>query len=95
MKHIRLIFLAFAFLGAMPSIANAKGAGIVCNNLNQKVKELFRAWKNDRAVVVVLKALEVAEQNIGPDHPNVALSLNNLAAPCKTQGEYSKGQAYA
>ncbi|MDA1106461.1 MAG: tetratricopeptide repeat protein, partial [Planctomycetota bacterium] len=42
--------------------------------------ELYRAGKYDRAVVVAQKALQVAEQNVGPDHPHVAASLENLAA---------------
>jgi Tetratricopeptide repeat len=29
---------------------------------------------------VAQKALQVAEQNVGPDRPDVATSLNNLAA---------------
>ena len=47
--------------------------------LNQEVIELYRAGKYDRAEIVAKKALEVAEKNVGPDHPNVAQSLNNLA----------------
>ncbi|MCP9442176.1 MAG: tetratricopeptide repeat protein [Nitrospira sp.] len=40
---------------------------------------LFRAGHYDRAVVLAQKALQVAEQNVGPDHPDVAASLENLA----------------
>ena len=42
--------------------------------------ELYRAGKYDRAVVVVKKALQVAEESVGPNHPNVATSLKNMAA---------------
>jgi hypothetical protein len=49
---------------------------------------LYRAGKHDRAVVVVArKALEVAEQNLGPDHRDVATSLNNLAVLYRARGE--------
>ncbi len=41
--------------------------------------ELYWQGKYDRAVVLAQKALEVAEENIGPDHPSVATSLENLA----------------
>ncbi len=84
MKHIRLIVLALAFLGAMISNVHAQGAGIEWDILNQEVKELHQAGKYDRAVVVAWKALEVAEQNVGPDHPHVATSLENLAALYRT-----------
>jgi hypothetical protein len=48
---------------------------------------LYRAGRHDRAVVVARKALEVAEQNLGPDHPDVATSLNNLAVLYRARGE--------
>ena len=35
--------------------------------------------RHDRAAVAAKKALEVAEQAFGPDHPNVATSLDLLA----------------
>ena len=41
--------------------------------------ELIRTGKYDRGVVLARKALQVAEQNAGPDHPDVAGSLENLA----------------
>ena len=42
--------------------------------LNREVMELYRAGDINRAVVVAKKALEVAEETGGPDHPNVAAS---------------------
>lgn len=42
MKCIRLIGLALAFLDAMPSIAQAQGAGIKWDRLNQEAIELDR-----------------------------------------------------
>ena len=58
----------------------AQGAGIEWDTLNQEVMELYRAGQYDRAVVVAKAALQVAEQNVGPDHPSVATSLENLAS---------------
>ena len=60
--------------------AYAQGAGIEWETLNQEVAVLYRAGQYDRAVVVATKALEVAKANVGPDHPDVAASLENLAA---------------
>jgi tetratricopeptide (TPR) repeat protein len=60
--------------------------------LNQECTDLYRAGKYDRAVVVAQKALQVAEQNVGPDHPDVATSLNSLAELCRTQGDYAKAE---
>jgi tetratricopeptide (TPR) repeat protein len=71
---------------------HAQGAGIEWDILNQEVMDLYRAGKYDRAVVVAQKALQVAEQNVGPDHPDVATSLNNLAELYRTQGDYAKAE---
>ena len=57
----------------------AGGAGIEWDILTEEVTELYRTGKYERGGVVAKKALEVAEQNVGPDHPDFATSLNNLA----------------
>ncbi len=54
--------------------------------------ELYRSGQYDRAVVVAQQALQVAEQNVGPNHPDVATSLNNLAELYRIQGEYAKAE---
>ncbi|MFN3920758.1 MAG: tetratricopeptide repeat protein, partial [Methylohalobius sp.] len=33
--------------------------------------------------------MEVAEKNVGPNHPDVATSLNNLALLYYAQGQYA------
>ena len=35
------------------------------------------------------RALAIYERALGPDHPQVATSLNNLAALCQSQGDYT------
>ena len=54
--------------------------------------ELYRTCKYDGAVVVAKKALEVAEKNVGPNHPAVATSLNNLAELYRAQGQYAQAE---
>ncbi len=89
---IILLAIPLALCGGLSSPAHEKGAGIEWEILNREAMELYRAGKYDRAVVVAQKALEVAEQNVGPDHPDVAQSLNNLALLYQTQGEYAKAE---
>ena len=36
--------------------------------------------------------LAIREKALGPDHPDVAISLNNLAALYDTQGDYAKAE---
>ena len=83
MNHTRcpiLFAIAFTLLFGVSSVAHASGAGIEWDNLNQELEELYGAGKYDRSVAVAQKALHVAERNVGPDHPDVATVLENLAA---------------
>src|SRR5213594_1201430 len=77
---------------ATPAAQDAQGAGSEWDTLIQEATDLFRAGKYDRAVAVAQKALQVAEQKVGPNHPDVATSLNNLAALYKTRGDYAKAE---
>ncbi|MGH8604385.1 MAG: tetratricopeptide repeat-containing protein [Gammaproteobacteria bacterium] len=94
MKIIRTIgTAALLLLLVVPSVL-AQGAGIEWDILNQEVMELYRTGKYERAVVVAKKALQVAEKALGPDHPTVAASLNNLAALYDAQGQYAQAEPF-
>ncbi len=91
MKFIQPMIVTAMFL--LPtSPAFPQGAGIEWDILTQEVASLYRNGQYDRAVVVAKKALEVAEKNAGPNHPDLATSLNNLALLYKDQGEYAQAE---
>ena len=92
MKYILAITTSFLLLLLGTPPVFAQGAGIEWEILNQEVTELYRTGKYDRAVVVAKKALEVAEKNVGPNHPDVGTSLNNLALLYNTQGQYAQAE---
>jgi len=92
MKHILAITMACVFLWLTTPPVFAEGAGIEWDILNQEVMKLYRAGKYDRGIVVAKKALEVAQENTGPDHTDVATSLNNLALLYDTQGHYAQAE---
>ena len=52
-----------------------EGRGYRVGDPQQEVMDLYRKGQYDRAVVVAQKALKVAGQNAGPEHPHVATSL--------------------
>jgi len=87
MKTAILLGLSLAILSFS---CTDQGAGSEWDILNQEVHELYSTGKYERAVVVAKKALEVAEKNVGPNHPDVATSLNNLALLYDTQGGIDK-----
>ena len=92
MKYILTIATALLLLLPPTPPVFAQGAGAEWDILNQKVIELYRTGKYDRAVIVARKALEVAEKNVGPHHPDVATTLNNLAKLYDTQGQYAQAE---
>ena len=93
MKYILTITTAFLLLLLATPPVFAQGAGIEWDILNQELMELYLTGKYDRAVVVAKKALEVAEKNVGPNHPDVAQSLNNLAELYRNQRPVCRGRA--
>ncbi|MFM7528002.1 MAG: CHAT domain-containing protein [Nodosilinea sp.] len=62
------------------------------NQLNQQVIELYQAGRYSEAVPLAERALAIREQALGPDHPDTATSLNNLAFLYKSQGRYSQAE---
>ena len=91
MKNGLTTLIAIAALLSAPSVF-AEGAGIEWDILNDEVEELYRIGQYARAVVVGKKALKVAEEIVGPDHPDVATSLNILALLYNTQGQYAEAE---
>ena len=61
--------------------------------LTSEVMKLYSSGDYTQGVKVAKRALQVAQQNDGPDHPNVALSLSNLAELYEAQREYAKAES--
>ena len=89
MKTPVTVFLLLLLFGGA---ASSHAQGIEWEVLNDEVKSLYQKGQYDRAVVVAKKALDVAEKAVGPDHPSVAMSLNNLALLYDTQGQYAQAE---
>ncbi len=87
----------------MPAIATQKSDSVVTttsksaqeferDTLNQEFMELYRTGSYDRAQVVGMKAYQATTKTVGPDHPDVALCLNNLADLYKAVGRYAEAE---
>lgn len=61
--------------------------------LNQEVNSLYSQGNYGQAVIIARQALGVAEKIFGPEHRNVAISLNNLAWLYRTQGQYAQAES--
>jgi tetratricopeptide (TPR) repeat protein len=81
--------------GKTPSTKRAspvQGSGSKWFILNQEAIKCYRTGKYDHAVASAKKALESAEKNVGPDHPDVASILNNLGLFYKMQRQYVQAE---
>ncbi len=92
MIRILKLIVITAMLCLTTGQAHSQGAGIEWETLNQEAMKLYRTGQYEHAVRVAEAALNVAEQNVGPDHPDVAQSLNNLALLYDIQGDYAKAE---
>jgi tetratricopeptide (TPR) repeat protein len=62
------------------------------NSLNQQIQTLFEQGKYQEAIPLANNAVELAKRVYGPEHPNTAQSLNNLALQYRAMGEYAKAE---
>jgi len=60
--------------------------------LNAEVVKLYQAGKYAEAIPLAQRALAIQEKALGPEHPAVATSLNNLAALHNSMGAYAKAE---
>ncbi|MBU1558142.1 tetratricopeptide repeat protein [Patescibacteria group bacterium] len=58
--------------------------------LSEKVVLLYRDGHYDEAIPLAQKALELREKALGPNHTDVASSLNNLAMLYKEKADYTR-----
>ena len=90
-RNIRICMAVLLFL-LSTLCACKQGAGPEWDSLNKQAEDLYRAGDYDRALTVAKKSLEVAEENDGPDHQNVAESLNILAFFVQHPGSVRAGR---
>ena len=65
------------------------GCGVtLAETLDEQVERLLHEGKYAEAEPLALQALEVSLEKNGPDHPDTATSLRNLALLYDTQGKY-------
>ena len=60
--------------------------------LNAQVGKLYGEGKYAEATEIGKRSLALSERKLGPDHPNVGTSLNNLALLYQAQGRYSEAE---
>lgn len=92
MNQIKITVIGSFFLLIAATPYHAQGADHDQNLEKQKVAEQDQQGNYEQALQAAQKAIEVAVATVGPDHPYVAISLNNLALLHSKQGEYLKAE---
>ena len=88
---IKLPFVLFA-VGLSIFASSACLAKDDLESLDQRIVELFEQGKYQEAIPLAEKAVKMARRLRGPEDPDIATSLNNLAVLYQAMGEYAKAE---
>jgi tetratricopeptide (TPR) repeat protein len=66
--------------------------GNLWKELAAKFRELYQQGRYSEAEIIAGKTLEVGEDALGPEHPEVAASLNNLGELYRAQGRHTEAE---
>jgi tetratricopeptide (TPR) repeat protein len=87
--YVRLtVTLSYETIGGLWRLAEPKEWQF----LTMRAASLSGEGDHQRAAEAGKQALELAEKNLGPDHPDVADSLHILAEIYRSQGEYAQAE---
>jgi tetratricopeptide (TPR) repeat protein len=88
MRAVKIIALVVVgFFLSVPHVAWGQSL-FEANDLNQQVIQLYNQGRYSEAIPLAQRTLAIVEKALGPDHPNVATALNNLADLYRAQGRY-------
>jgi CHAT domain-containing protein/Tfp pilus assembly protein PilF len=86
-----------AYAAGPPGKAPAASLGDVeeAKRLNAEARQLYAQGKYAEALALSERALTLREKALGPDHPDVATSLHNLALLHRVKGDYGRAEPFA
>jgi CHAT domain-containing protein len=78
---------------SIPSTAGAQEGDLAeAQRLNAQVLEYYAAGQYQQAIPLAQRALAITEKAGGPEHPDTATALNNLAALYDATGAYAEAE---
>src|SRR5271169_3657702 len=86
------LFLLPALTLASCLVFAASARSSEADDLTKTVVELYTTGKYESAIPPALKALEMQEKALGPDHPDVATELNNLASLYQSENRHADAE---
>jgi tetratricopeptide (TPR) repeat protein len=92
-RTVRRIGLCLALLLAFPHECLSQQQDLQeAEALNRQVVQLYNQGRYAQAIPLAERVLAIREKALGPAHPDVANSLNNLAALYEALGDYAKAE---
>jgi tetratricopeptide (TPR) repeat protein len=84
------LFLIICF-SSYPVLAQS-GELEQAEELNRQAVALYRQGQYSEAIPIAEKVLSIREKALGPEHPDLATSLNNLAELYEALGDYARAE---
>jgi tetratricopeptide (TPR) repeat protein len=92
-QRILIIFMTFILTLIFPPFSICQQDDqVTVEALNQQVTMLFQQGRYEDAIPLAQKAADLVEKTFGPEHPNLAFCLNNLAKLYRSLGDYAKAE---
>jgi CHAT domain-containing protein/Tfp pilus assembly protein PilF len=91
-KRFGLGLALFVAFGVVPVAAAQEGSLLEAEALNQQVLQLHQQGRFTDAIPLTQRVLAITEKVLGPDHPDTATALNNLAFLYTTMGAYAQAE---
>jgi tetratricopeptide (TPR) repeat protein len=93
-RCIRVFLFVALILSAVQPVYSQENDLDKAKALNQQIIKLYRQGRYKEAVKVAQQALAIDEKTLGPEHPDVALSLNNLALLYAALDDFPKAHGF-
>jgi tetratricopeptide (TPR) repeat protein/CHAT domain-containing protein len=84
-----IIFAVFA-MWAVPTAKAQRSDDL--ETLNRQVERLYQGGKYAEATEIAERAVNLAEQKFGRDHPDVVMEINNLSELYRARGRYDEAE---
>ena len=84
--------IALALVCAGNAAAQKPGELARATALDQQILQLYGQGRYADAIPLARKVLAIREKALGPDHPDLATSLNRLAALYDSQGRFAEAE---